>query len=61
MDEFFLTVGAILVGGRDTLTVLAGPEAYSRKDAPRATLLSAIGNDETNELYLRYRLQPGPT
>jgi riboflavin-specific deaminase-like protein len=57
IDEFFLTLGATLVGGRDTLTVLAGAEPYSRMDAPRATLLSAIGNDQANELYLRYRLR----
>jgi riboflavin biosynthesis pyrimidine reductase len=60
IDEFFLTLGATLVGGRDTLTVLAGSEPYSRQDVPRATLLSVIGNDEANELYLRYRIQaPG--
>jgi hypothetical protein len=57
IDEFFLTLGATLVGGHDTLTVLAGPEPYSRQDVPRATLLSVIGNDRTNELYLRYRLK----
>ncbi|MGD9891595.1 MAG: RibD family protein [Dehalococcoidia bacterium] len=57
IDEFFLTLGATLVGGRDTLTVLAGGEPYSRRNAPRATLLSVIGNDETSELYLRYRLR----
>lgn len=56
LDEFFLTLGATLVGGRDTLTVLAGPEPYSRQSVPRPTLLSVIANDETNELYLRYRL-----
>jgi riboflavin-specific deaminase-like protein len=56
VDEFFLTLGPTLVGGRDTLTVLEGPEPYSRATVPRATLLSAIANDDTSELYLRYRL-----
>jgi 2,5-diamino-6-(ribosylamino)-4(3H)-pyrimidinone 5'-phosphate reductase len=58
VDEFFLTLGPRLVGGRDSLTVLEGPEPYSRASAPRVTLLSAIANDETSELYLRYRLTP---
>ena len=56
IDEFFLTLGPTLVGGRDTLTILAGPLPYSRASVPRATLLSVIANDETSELYLRYRL-----
>jgi riboflavin-specific deaminase-like protein len=56
VDEFFLTLGPTLVGGRDSLTVLEGPASYTRATVPRATLLAAIGNDETSELYLRYRL-----
>lgn len=56
IDEFYLTLGATLVGGRDTLTILAGPEPYSRATVPRAELLSVIANDKTDELYLRYRL-----
>src|SRR3712207_6815872 len=56
VDEFFLTLGPTLVGGRDTLTILEGPEPYTRHTVPRATLISAIANEETSELYLRYRL-----
>ena len=57
IDEFFLTLGPTLVGGHETLTVLAGAKPYSRQNVPRATLLSVIANDQANELYLRYRLQ----
>jgi len=58
VDEFFLTLSATLVGGRDTLTILEGGTAYSRAAVPRPTLLSVFANNETNELYLRYRLPP---
>jgi 2,5-diamino-6-(ribosylamino)-4(3H)-pyrimidinone 5'-phosphate reductase len=56
IDEFFVTLSPTLVGGRDTLTILEGPEPFSRASVPRTTLLSVIANDETSELYLRYRL-----
>lgn len=55
VDEFFLTLSATLVGGMETLTVLEG-DAATAETVARMTLLSAIANDETNELYLRYRL-----
>ncbi|MGH2585404.1 MAG: RibD family protein [Dehalococcoidia bacterium] len=56
IDEFFVTRSPTLVGGRDTLTILEGPEPFSRASVPRTTLLTVIANDETSELYLRYRL-----
>jgi 2,5-diamino-6-(ribosylamino)-4(3H)-pyrimidinone 5'-phosphate reductase len=56
IDEFFLTLGPTLVGGRETLTILAGAEPYPRASVPRAALLAVIANDEASELYLRYRL-----
>ena len=54
VDEFFLTLGPTLVGGRDTLTILEGPEPYTKQTVPRAQLRAVIANEETSELYLRY-------
>jgi riboflavin-specific deaminase-like protein len=54
VDEFFLTLSPTLVGGRDTITILEGPAAFTRETIRRCTLLSAIANDATSELYLRY-------
>jgi 2,5-diamino-6-(ribosylamino)-4(3H)-pyrimidinone 5'-phosphate reductase len=56
LDEFFLTLGPELVGGRDTLTVLEGDWQASKDRVRHLELLSAIANDETGELYLRYRV-----
>ena len=58
IDELFLTLGPTLVGGRDTLTILEGPGAFTREMVPRGTLLSVIANNEASELELRYRFHP---
>ncbi|MGI8926820.1 MAG: RibD family protein [Tepidiformaceae bacterium] len=55
VDEVFLTVGAVIVGGRDTLTAVAGDAAFTRETAPRLELLSAIPNEGTGEVYVHYR------
>jgi riboflavin biosynthesis pyrimidine reductase len=55
VDEFFLTLGPVIVGGRYTLTAVGGPTHFSRETAPRLDLVSAIPNEETGEVYLRYR------
>lgn len=56
VDEFFLTLGPTLVGGKDTLTILEGDHPATKATVPHAALLSVIANDEASELYLRYRL-----
>ncbi|MPZ23147.1 MAG: deaminase [Dehalococcoidia bacterium] len=56
VDEFFVTIGPVIVGGRDTLTAVEGERARSRDELARASLLSAVHNPETGEVYLRYRL-----
>jgi len=56
LDELFVTLSATLVGGRETLTIVEGELPFTRATAPRPTLLHAIANEETGELYLRYRL-----
>jgi 2,5-diamino-6-(ribosylamino)-4(3H)-pyrimidinone 5'-phosphate reductase len=54
-DEFFLTIGALVVGGEETLTVVEGAAAFPPAAVKRLQLLSAYNNTETQELYLRYR------
>lgn len=56
VDEYFLTLGPVIVGGRQTLTAVTGADAFPPDALPRLTLLSAVANPETSELYLRYRV-----
>lgn len=56
LDELFVTLSATLVGGRDTPTIVEGDAAFSRATVPRPALLHVIANDDSGELYLRYRL-----
>ncbi|MCC7364507.1 MAG: dihydrofolate reductase family protein [Dehalococcoidia bacterium] len=55
VDEYFVTLGPVIVAGRDTLTAAEGPRAFARDQLPHLDLVSAIPNEETNEVYLRYR------
>jgi 2,5-diamino-6-(ribosylamino)-4(3H)-pyrimidinone 5'-phosphate reductase len=57
IDEYFLTLGPVVVGGRETLTAVEGPRAFSRKEVRRLELVSAVPNPETDEVYLRYRVK----
>jgi len=57
VDEYFLTVGPVIVGGRETLTAVAGGEPMTRDTATRLDLVSAVPNPETGEVYLRYRVR----
>ena len=57
IDEAFVTLGPVVVGGADTLTAVAGERAFTRDEAKRLELLSAHGNRETDEVYLRYRVR----
>jgi riboflavin biosynthesis pyrimidine reductase len=61
VDEIFLTLGPILVGGGSGPGAVGGREIFPRERMPRLHLLHAIPNDDTDELYLRYRVkhQPG--
>ncbi|MBM3945670.1 MAG: hypothetical protein FJ317_09345 [SAR202 cluster bacterium] len=56
VDEVFLTVGPVVVGGQDTLTPVGGTP-FTRETAPRFSLVWAHPNSETGEVYLRYRRQ----
>ncbi|GAB4324866.1 MAG: 2,5-diamino-6-(ribosylamino)-4(3H)-pyrimidinone 5'-phosphate reductase [Dehalococcoidia bacterium] len=57
VDEYFLTLGPVIVNGDDLLTAVAHPHPFGRDEAPRLTLLSAFANPETDELYVRYRVE----
>lgn len=55
VDELFLTIGPRIVSGRGLPGVVEG-DAFSRESAPRLKLVAATVNEETSELYLRYRV-----
>ena len=57
IDEAFVTLGPVVVGGADTLTAVAGERAFTRDEAKRLELLSAHPNPDTDEVYLRYRVR----
>lgn len=54
VDEYFLTIGPVIVGGARTLTPVAG-EPFTRATLPRFDLVSCVPNAETGEIYCRYR------
>jgi len=56
VDEYFTTLGPVVVGGKDTLTAVEG-RAFARDHVKRLDLLSAVPNEETGEVYLRYRVR----
>ncbi len=56
VDEIFLTVGPVVVGGSENKTPVEG-SPYGRETAPRLRLVSAIPHDETGEVFLRYRVK----
>ncbi len=55
VDEYFLTLGPVVVGGRDTLTPVEGAAVLSAA-RPRLDLVSAVANPATGEVYLHYRV-----
>ena len=57
IDEAFVTLGPVIVGGAETLPAVAGARAFTRAEAPRLALVSAHANPETDEVYLRYRVR----
>lgn len=57
IDEYFLTLGSVLVGGSGIPAAIEGQLAPSRSRLRPLDLLSAYANVESSELYLRYRLR----
>jgi 2,5-diamino-6-(ribosylamino)-4(3H)-pyrimidinone 5'-phosphate reductase len=56
VDELFLTVSPTVVGGRATLTPVGG-EPLPGPDIRRLALKSAVPNEGTGEVYLRYAVR----
>ena len=57
LDELFLTVGPVIVGGEHSLTAVETSTKPSIAGLRRLTLRSAAANPETGELYLRYAIK----
>lgn len=57
VDEYFTTIGPEIVAGRDTLTPVEGPVTFNRDGVRHLELVSLTHNQETSELYLRYRVR----
>ncbi len=55
VDELFLTVGPVIVGGEAGLTPVEGPRLSTLADPLRLTLVAATPNPATDEVYLHYR------
>lgn len=56
IDEYFLTLGPVLVSGDAPLTPVEGERSPSLDLLAQLDLVSAFHNPETSELYLRYRV-----
>ncbi|MEO9255202.1 MAG: dihydrofolate reductase family protein, partial [Tepidiformaceae bacterium] len=57
VDEYFVTLGPVIVAGKDTITAVEGPTAFPRDSLRHLELLAAIPNPETSEVYLHYRVR----
>lgn len=57
VDEMFLTIGPVIVGGRFTKSPVGGEQPFTRKTLPRMDLVWAVPNEATNEVYCRYRVR----
>lgn len=56
VDEYFVTVGGRVVGGNGSLTPVRSMRDPSFQSVRPLTLLSAIPNHDSGEVYLRYRV-----
>lgn len=57
VDELFLTIGSVVVGGQEGLTAVGGNTGWSRDDVRRLDLLGAVPNPATSEIYTRWRVR----
>ncbi len=56
VDEVFITVGGLIVGGHETRTAVSSARAPSLDAVTRLDLVSAVPAFALNEVYLRYRV-----
>ena len=54
VDEIFLTLGGLIVGGDSPKTIVEGTRPSRVESVLRLALVSAVPNPGTNEVYLRY-------
>jgi riboflavin biosynthesis pyrimidine reductase len=57
VDEFFLTIGPVIVSGPGPLTAVESERPPDLDTVTRVQLVAAVPNPATNEVYLRYRVQ----
>lgn len=55
VDEYFVTLGPVIVGGGGTKTPVGGDAPFTRETLLHFELISAVPNRETSEVYCRYR------
>ena len=57
IDELFLTLGGLIVGGEDPITAVEQPgRRATRAGVQQLELVHALPNPAENEVYLRYRV-----
>ena len=56
VDEVFLPLGPILIGGRDARTIVQEERETTLADAAHLELLTATPNPATSEVYMHYRV-----
>ena len=57
VDEFFFTLGPVVVGGHGVKTAVESAQPFTRETLPHFDLVWAVPNPDTNEVYCRYRRQ----
>lgn len=57
VDEFFFTLGPVVVGGHGVKTPVESAQPFTRETLPHFHLVWAVPNPDTNEVYCRYRRQ----
>ncbi|WP_322796464.1 RibD family protein [Tepidiforma sp.] len=57
VDELFITIGPRVIAGRDSLTPVEGPLAFTRETMKQLELAWAVPSETTAELYCRYRVR----
>ena len=57
VDEYFVSIGPVVVGGRESLTPVEGEAAFPRDALRPLELVWAVPNHATGEIYCRYRVR----
>ena len=57
VDEFFVSIGPRIIGGKDSITPVEGDRPFTRRTMKQLELVWAVPNSETGEIYCRYRVR----